>query len=111
MGERWGSLKPLRVDLDEVAAAMDHLDRSETDHFLDLERGDVLAISSDGLPEATDFNDEPFGRARSRQAVLEACRRGDSAEGIGKHQLWEMRRFAGLQTRCDDLTLVTIKVQ
>ncbi len=78
---------------------------------LDLQPGDVLAISSDGLPEATNFNDEPFGRERSRQAVLDAYRRGESAEGIGKHQLWEMRRFAGLQTRFDDLTLVTIKVQ
>jgi sigma-B regulation protein RsbU (phosphoserine phosphatase) len=78
---------------------------------LELRPGDVLAISSDGLPEATNFNDEPFGRERSRQAVLDACRRGESADGIGRHQLWQMRRFAGLQTRCDDLTLVTIKVQ
>ncbi len=78
---------------------------------LELRSGDVLAISSDGLPEATNFRDEPFGRQRCREAALSACRRGESAEGIGKHQLWEMRRFAGLQTRCDDLTLVTIKVQ
>jgi serine phosphatase RsbU (regulator of sigma subunit) len=78
---------------------------------LKLRHGDVLAISSDGLPEAANFRDEPFGRRRAQQAALAACRRGDSAEGVGKHQLWEMRRFAGLQTRCDDLTLVTIKVQ
>ncbi len=47
MGEsgRWGSLKALRIDLDEVAAAIDHLDRTETDHFLDLETGDVITLS------------------------------------------------------------------
>ncbi len=78
---------------------------------LELRRGDVLAISSDGLPEAFNFRDEPFGRKRAQEAVLTACRRGDSAEGIARHQLWEMRRFAGLQTRCDDLTLVVIRVQ
>jgi sigma-B regulation protein RsbU (phosphoserine phosphatase) len=76
-----------------------------------LRRGDVLVICTDGLPEAINFRDEAFGRARVREAALVACRRGDSAEGIGKHLLWEMRRFAGLQTRRDDLTLVTVKVQ
>ncbi len=47
MGEsdRWGSLKPLRIDLDEVAAAIDHLNRSETDHFLDLDTGEVITLS------------------------------------------------------------------
>ena len=49
MAERWGSLKPLRVDLDEVAAAMDHLDRSDTDHFLDLETGEVITLPTDLL--------------------------------------------------------------
>ena len=86
-------------------------DMTYPQQVLDLAPGDVLALSSDGLPEATNFEDEPFGRERSRQAVLEACRRGDPADAIGRHQLWEMRRFAGLQTRFDDLTLVTIKVQ
>ena len=43
---RWGALKPLRIDLDEVAAAIDHLDRSETDHFLDLENGEVITLST-----------------------------------------------------------------
>ena len=86
-------------------------DMTYPQQVLDLASGDVLAISSDGLPEATDFHDEPFGRERSRLAILDACARGESAEGISKHQLWEMRRFAGLQTRFDDLTLVTIKVR
>ncbi|KPK81459.1 MAG: hypothetical protein AMJ81_10615 [Phycisphaerae bacterium SM23_33] len=78
---------------------------------LGLRRGDLLLIFTDGLPEATNFKHETFTRDRVRAAALEACRRGESAEGVGKHLLWEVRRFAGLQTRSDDLTLVAIKVQ
>ena len=76
MAERWGSLSPLRVDLDEVAAAMDHLDRSETDHFLDLDTGEVITLSVPLLEavrrglnlEETDLpewvlDDEPLARA------------------------------------------------
>jgi hypothetical protein len=73
---RWGSLKPLRVDLDEIAAAMDHLDRSVTEHFLDLETGEVitlsvslltairqgLKLSDTDLPEWV-LEDEPLARA------------------------------------------------
>jgi len=76
-----------------------------------LQSGDVLIAYTDGLPEAMNFRDEPFGRQRVREAALAACARADSAEAIGKHLLWEMRRFTGLQTRVDDLTLVTVKVQ
>jgi hypothetical protein len=43
--DRWGSLKPVRIDLDEVAAAVDHLDRSQTDHFLNLDNGEVVTLS------------------------------------------------------------------
>jgi serine phosphatase RsbU (regulator of sigma subunit) len=78
---------------------------------LELRGGDVLLLFTDGLPEARNFGDEAFNRQRARQAALAACRLGSSADAIGKHLLWQMRRFTGLQTRCDDLTLVTIKVQ
>ncbi len=78
---------------------------------LSLKSGDVLVIFTDGLPEAINFQDEVFGRQRVRDAVLEACRQRRTAKGIGKFILWEMRRFTGLQTRCDDLTMVTIKIQ
>jgi len=78
---------------------------------LDLRSGDVLAVFTDGLPEALNFRDQPFGRDRVHRAALEETDRGGSAEGIAKHMLWEMRRFAGLHTRGDDLTLLVMKVQ
>ncbi len=77
----------------------------------DLFSGDVLLMHTDGLHEALNFQDEPFGRQRVEQAVLAAIDLGRDAEGIAKHVLWEMRRFAGLQTRPDDLTLIAVRVQ
>ncbi|OPX25333.1 MAG: hypothetical protein B1H04_00070 [Planctomycetales bacterium 4484_123] len=78
---------------------------------LELRSGDALLMYTDGLPEAINFDDEAFGRERVRSAALSAVRRGETAEGIGKHVLWEMRRFAGLQRRFDDLTLVVVRFQ
>ena len=75
-----------------------------------LRSGDVILAYTDGLVEAMNFEDEPFGVRRAEQAALLAVAQGQSADGIVKHVLWEMRRFAGLQTRLDDLTMVVVKV-
>ncbi|MFP3937555.1 MAG: PP2C family protein-serine/threonine phosphatase [Phycisphaerae bacterium] len=75
-----------------------------------LEPGDYVLAYTDGLTEAMNFNDEIFGRERVEQAVLEAVGDDRSAQGLSKHVLWCMRRFAGLQTRFDDLTMLAIKV-
>jgi len=75
-----------------------------------VKSGDVILAHTDGLHEAMNFDDEPFGLHRVEQAARAALEQGFDADGITKHVLWEMRRFAGLQTRLDDLTLITIKV-
>lgn len=75
-----------------------------------LQTGDVLLAYTDGLTEALNFADEPFGRARVEQAALAAIGEGRDAEGIARMVLWAMRRFAGLQSRLDDLTLITVQV-
>jgi len=77
---------------------------------LTLESGDVVLAYTDGLSEAMNFDDEPFGHGRVEQAAIAAIADDRNADGIAKHVLWEMRRFAGLQTRFDDLTIVAIKV-
>jgi sigma-B regulation protein RsbU (phosphoserine phosphatase) len=77
---------------------------------LALRSGDVILAFTDGIFEAMNFADEPFGRQRVEQAAIAAIGQGQSAEGIVRHVLWEMRRFAGLQTLFDDLTLLAIKV-
>jgi len=71
--------------------------------------GDVIVAYTDGLSEAMNFDDEPFGRQRIEKAAQAAIVDGKNANGIVQHLLWEMRRFAGLQTRFDDLTIIAIK--
>lgn len=75
-----------------------------------LAPGDALVLLTDGIIEAMNFEGEQFGRRRVEQAVLAAVGRDESANGIARHLLWEMRRFAGLQVRGDDVTLVAIRV-
>ena len=79
--------------------------------WIDLQSGDALILFTDGLPEALNFQDEPFGRERVRQAALAEVGRGGSAEAVARYLLWEMRRFTGLHARRDDLTMVVIRVQ
>jgi sigma-B regulation protein RsbU (phosphoserine phosphatase) len=78
--------------------------------MLDLQRGDVLLLYTDGLIEAMNFEDEMFGLERAKAAVRAAAAQAMTAEGVAKHVLWEMRRFAGLSTRLDDLTLIALRV-
>ena len=75
-----------------------------------IRSGDVLLCATDGLIEAMNFQEEQFGIQRVRQAACAAVNRGDGAAAIAKHVLWEMRRFAGLQDRLDDVTLVVVRV-
>ena len=72
--------------------------------------GDVLLIYTDGLTDATNFRDEFFAQERVEQAAGTAIEQGMAAGAIARHVLWELRRFTGLQTRPDDLTLIVIKV-
>jgi sigma-B regulation protein RsbU (phosphoserine phosphatase) len=72
--------------------------------------GDAVVLFTDGLAEALDFHDEPFGRQRIELAAQTALQAGQSADGVTKHILWEMRRFVGLQAAPDDLTLIVIRV-
>jgi phosphoserine phosphatase RsbU/P len=77
---------------------------------MDLLAGDLLLIYTDGLTDATNFRDEFFGQERVEQAARTAIEQGMAAGAIARHVLWELRRFTGLQTRPDDLTLIVIKV-
>jgi len=80
-------------------------------HQQDLETGDVLLMYTDGLSDAMNFKDEPFGHERIRQAAIAAINEGRSADSIARHIVWTMRTFCGLQTRFDDLTLLVVRVQ
>ncbi len=78
----------------------------------DLAPGDILFAYTDGLAEAMNFERERFGTPRVRRAVLDILneRPDASAKLIAHHAHWEMRRFAGLNKRFDDTTIVAIRV-
>jgi sigma-B regulation protein RsbU (phosphoserine phosphatase) len=75
--------------------------------FVQLQKNDVLLLYTDGLTDAMNFNQEIFGRIRLI-AALE--RGGESAEVICQNVLWEMRKFAGLAKRTDDVTVIVTRI-
>jgi len=101
--------QPRRLSTGGGVLGVNEFARWEHD-WLTWRSGDVLLAYTDGLSEAMNFDDEVFGHPRVQAAGADAIERGCDAKGIVKHVLWEMRRFAGLHTRFDDLTIVAIKV-
>jgi len=77
---------------------------------LALRHGDVLLAYTDGLTEAVSFSGEQFGAARLERSLRDAAGAGLSAEMIARQLLWDMRCFAGLRDRADDLTMVALRV-
>ena len=75
-----------------------------------LKKNDLLLIYSDGLTDAFNFARQKFGRQRVIDALHEAAKGNLSARDAMNHVLWQMRRFAGLRTNNDDMTIVMIKV-
>jgi len=76
-------------------------------NVLELRKDDVILAYTDGLTDAVNFQQQTWGKAR----LLETFARGGaSAEAIAQTILWEMRRYSGLTTRTDDVTMVVVRV-
>jgi serine phosphatase RsbU (regulator of sigma subunit) len=73
-----------------------------------LQKGDLLWIYTDGVPDAMNYSGEKFGKQRMKEALVKYA--GESAEYICRQMLWETRRFVGLNRRTDDTTMVAVKV-
>ena len=52
----------------------------------------------------------PSAAAAWNRRPCAAIGEGRDAEGIARMVLWAMRRFAGLQSRLDDLTMIAVQV-
>lgn len=72
-----------------------------------LQPGDLLVFFTDGLVDAVNFKGEPFGLKRLTQAAIDSS--DMTADQAARNILWLMRKFAGLNRRCDDIALVTLK--
>ncbi|MBC7784543.1 MAG: SpoIIE family protein phosphatase [Burkholderiales bacterium] len=77
-------------------------------NFIDLHAGDTILLYTDGLPDAMNFEQNPYGKDRVLAAYKSAG--GGSAQEIADHLLWDVRRFVGLSNRSDDLTMIVVRV-
>ncbi|HZN66730.1 MAG TPA: SpoIIE family protein phosphatase [Tepidisphaeraceae bacterium] len=72
-----------------------------------LNKGDLLLLYTDGLSDARNFRDEVFGRQR----IVEAFKKGgETAEVVAQNILWEMRKFVGMTKPIDDVTMIVVRV-
>ena len=69
-----------------------------------FDQGDRLILYSDGLIEALNDDEEPFGFARFEEVLLNESHR--SAEGIRKVLLDSVKKFTKNRPPLDDQTLV-----
>jgi phosphoserine phosphatase RsbU/P len=75
---------------------------------IDLQPGDTLLLYTDGLPDGMNFAGETFGRQR----IIEAFRQGgETAEEVAQRILWELRKFVGMSSRTDDVTMIVARVK
>jgi sigma-B regulation protein RsbU (phosphoserine phosphatase) len=72
-----------------------------------LKRGDLLLLYTDGLTDTMNFHNEPYGKQRLIESFSHG---GETAEAVAQRLLWDMRRYAGLTARTDDVTLIVAKV-
>ncbi|HEU4929986.1 MAG TPA: GAF domain-containing SpoIIE family protein phosphatase [Candidatus Krumholzibacteria bacterium] len=72
-----------------------------------MEAGDTLIVYSDGIPDAVNEFDQPFGEDRLKECVTEFA--GDTAAGLMARVVDAVKKHEGGTPRIDDLTLLVIK--
>ena len=78
-----------------------------------LRPGDVLVAYTDGACDVMDFESRKFGKRRLQQAVRSAITEDPSAKAgaILERVFRELRQFAGLAARPDDVTVLVVRVE
>lgn len=76
----------------------------------ELKTGDCVVMYTDGLVEAMNYEGQQYGRKRAEEAVVHAVTRSYDIRSTLQYCVWDMRRFAGLNPRKDDLTMIGIRV-
>jgi len=72
-----------------------------------LAKNDLLLLYTDGLTDTMNFHNEPYGKQRLIESFSHG---GETAEAVAQRLLWDMRRYAGLTARTDDVTLIVAKI-
>ena len=82
-----------------------HLQQQE----LKLQKDDVVVLYSDGIPDAQNTNNEPYGVARLKRIVQEVSSANHTVEGIRDAILADVMTFIGTREHLDDITVVVMK--
>ncbi|MCP9494979.1 MAG: PP2C family protein-serine/threonine phosphatase [Pyrinomonadaceae bacterium MAG19_C2-C3] len=82
-------------------------DMPYTESIVTLEHGDMLALFSDGFPEAQDTASEEYGEDRLLAYLQSVC--DEPAAEIVARAFNEIDNFAGAAPQFDDITLFVIK--
>ncbi len=77
----------------------------------ELHPDDIVLLYTDGLTDAMNFQDQTFGKVRLKEAFQRVSVGVDSAETVSQALLWEVRKFAGIAKRTDDITMIVVKVR
>ena len=72
-----------------------------------LEKGESIALMSDGFPDAMSVQDEPFGNARVQAALRNPD--GLGAAALGKQLVDSIKSFADKSNQTDDQCLVVFR--
>ena len=100
----------IELPADNMVLGVD-ADQSFRQQAAQLQTGDVLLLYTDGLPDAMNFAHETFGKARVVEALKTYGAADATAGGVADHLLWEVRKFAGMARRTDDITMVVARVE
>jgi len=82
-----------------------HLQEKE----IKLQKDDVVVLYSDGIPDAQNMNNEPYGVARLKRILQETACNHHTAEGIKDAILADVMAYIGAREHLDDITVVVMK--
>jgi sigma-B regulation protein RsbU (phosphoserine phosphatase) len=75
----------------------------------EIRPGQIIAIGTDGIWEATNPDGRPFGKERFREVIQNHC--AESAAEMVTAVFNGLESYAGESNQPDDVTLVIIKVE
>ena len=85
------------------------LDERYEQETIQLERGDLLVVYTDGVTEALNRSGDEFGEARLRLAMLESLESG--ARETAEKVMARVLEWQGQAPQHDDITLVVVKLK
>jgi serine phosphatase RsbU (regulator of sigma subunit) len=97
------------VPLGLSVLSLEDVDKNLEEYPLELEKGDVLILYSDGITEAENFRKDQFGEDRLLKIAESLAKSEYPAEKIKGGILEAVKDFVGGTPQSDDITLLVIK--